>query len=130
MAEFKSRRFHLILDAHQCDPIVLTDAAYIENTVREIADLVDMKILFGPQSMEGVPANPGITCFTIVDFSHISIHTFVPANELCIDIFSCKPFDYEKLQQYVKTKFKLQDDNIHTAIVKYDPKELTTSRIS
>ncbi len=113
VAEQKSeRRFHIIVDAVNCDPKIITDKKRVEQALRDIANLCEMQILHGPVVIEGLPINPGITGFTIVDFSHIAIHTFVPANEICVDVFSCKRYDYEKVKDYVVKTFKLSENNI------------------
>ena len=115
-----NRRFHIILDAFNCKLEVLEDKARVEEVVREIARLCGMTIAHGPVVIKGVPENPGVTGFAIIDFSHISIHTFTSDLEVCIDIFSCKPFDTDGLIEYVKKEFGLEDQNLKLVHVKYD----------
>jgi S-adenosylmethionine decarboxylase len=78
-----------------------------------------MKILHGPVIVEGIPTNPGLSGFAIIDFSHISIHTFSETNEVCVDVFSCKPFDYKELHRFVKEYLELEDKDIKCGIVNY-----------
>lgn len=115
-----NRRFHIILDAFNCKLEALEDKAQVEEVIREIARLCGMIIAHGPVVIEGVPENPGVTGFAIIDFSHISIHTFTNDLEVCIDIFSCKPFDTDGLIDYVKGRFGLEDQNLKLVHVKYD----------
>lgn len=117
---FTSRRFHFIIDAFGCEKKLLSDKALLIELTKKIADLLDMKIIKGPEIAEGVPANPGLTIFAIIDFSHISIHTFTNTSEFCLDIFSCKSFDYKKLENFVKENFKITDKQIFKSIVRYD----------
>ncbi len=119
-ASYISRRFHFVLDAFDCNMALLENKAFLVKLVKDIAKLIDMKILKGPVLAKGVPANPGYTIFTIVDFSHISIHTFTKSNEFCLDVFSCKSFSYKKLEKFIKQTFKLTDKKILKCIVKYD----------
>ena len=73
--------------------------------------------------MDGVPENPGLTGFAVLDFSHISIHTFTNENEICIDVFSCKKYDYEKVKKYVMDKFNLDEKYVKYIEVKYPEKQ-------
>jgi len=113
MAQKSSRRFHLIIDAVDCDNTKLTDKKLLETFILELAKLIDMKILAGPYIIEGQPYNPGITAFTIIDFSHISIHTFTQTNEFCLDIFSCKQFDEQVAVDFVKKTFGSDDQQLN-----------------
>ncbi len=121
MAEHISKRFHIILDAYNCNPAVLDDSAKVKLALETLVGLCEMKILHGPVVLEGVPENPGITGFVVIDFSHISIHTFTATKEMCVDVFSCKPYDYEKVKSYVKQTFELDDRFIEYVEVQYKP---------
>ncbi len=85
--------------------------------------------MHGPVVLEGVPENPGITGFAIIDFSHISVHTFTAEHEVCVDIFSCKPYDYEKVRNYVMSELNLTQGSVKYVEVKY-PKATSLSRVS
>jgi S-adenosylmethionine/arginine decarboxylase-like enzyme len=114
-----SRRFHFIIDAFKCDAALLSDKAFLVSLIKKIAKLIDMKIIKGPVAAKGIPVNPGYSVFAIIDFSHISIHTFTDPGEFCLDVFSCKPFDYKKLENYIKRVFKLKDNQIFKSVIKY-----------
>lgn len=122
MSNLENRRYHIIVDAYNCDPQILDDKKNLEQVLRDIVDLCKMKILYGPVILEGVPENPGITGFAILDFSHISIHTFTAENEICIDVFSCKKYDYEEVKKYVMDKFNLDEKFVKYIEVKYPEK--------
>lgn len=89
-----------------------------------------MKILKGPETAAGIPVNPGLSTFAIIDFSHISIHTFTNTKEFCLDIFSCKEFDSKKLENFVKQTFKLSNKQIFKSIVRYDQLNIERNRKS
>lgn len=114
-----SRRFHIIIDAYNCQEKLLSDKEKINKVIKDIAGLCGMTLLHGPVAVDGVPENPGVTAFAIIDFSHISIHTFTKDQELCVDIFSCKPFSYYKVKEYVKEVFGLEDEYVKYVEVKY-----------
>ena len=113
------RRFHIIIDAFGCDNGIISDKARIEQIIRKTASFCGMTIMHGPVVLEGVPENPGVTGFAIIDFSHISVHTFTKEHEVCVDIFSCKPFDYEKVRAYVMNELKLEEYNVKYLEVQY-----------
>lgn len=115
---FISKRFHIIVDAFECDLKLLNDEAFLVNLEKEIAKMLGMSILKGPISAQGVPENPGLSIFSIIDFSHISIHTFTNAKQFYLDIFSCKPFDFKKLESYIKKIFGLKEGQFFTTIVR------------
>ncbi len=115
-----SRRYHMIMDCENCKEKLISDKPYIKGTVFMIAKAIKMTIIHGPVVVEGAPDNPGITAFAIVDFSHISVHTFTKTGELCLDIFSCKPFSYKDVYEMIKGTFKLKDENIRRGVVSYN----------
>lgn len=120
MINFISKRFHLIIDGWNCNPVVLDDKEKLEQALKDLVDLCGMKILHGPVVSTGVSENPGLTGFVTIDFSHISIHTFTKTKEICIDVFSCKQFDYEKIKSYVKKTFNLEDQFTKFINVKHE----------
>ncbi len=75
--------------------------------------MIDMKIIYGPIVQEGVPMNPGLSAFAIIDFSHISIHTFKNTNQFSLDIFSCKKYDFNKLREFIKHKFGIANNDLY-----------------
>jgi len=90
---------HLIIDGilhHSVDEEVG------RRILSELPTLIGMKILAGPYVVEGVPENPGWTGFTIIDKSHISIHTFYEGNKVSVDVFSCKTFDEGIVFRYLE----------------------------
>lgn len=123
MSNLENRRYHIIVDAYNCDKQILNDRQNLETVLRDLVRLCEMDFLYGPVIMDGVPENPGLTGFAVLDFSHISIHTFTNENEICIDVFSCKKYDYEKIKKYVMNKFNLDEKYVKYIEVKYPEKE-------
>lgn len=89
-------RYHIIVDIESANINIRN-----EDKVREflvgMASAVEMHILCGPYIASGHPDNPGLTGFAVVDFSHISVHTFTKFNEVLIDVFSCKSYDQVRM---------------------------------
>ena len=81
-----SSRFHLVIDAFNCDSDKLGSKDELVKMIKDISELLNMKIISGPIVADGIEINPGLTAFAIIDFSHISIHTFTDKNEFCIKL--------------------------------------------
>lgn len=96
-----TKRYHHIFDIDHCNDKIGREAD-LEELVRKVATAVNMTILKGPIVAQGIPENPGFSALAIVDFSHISVHTFTKHDEALVDVFSCKEFDRDKLLQEVQ----------------------------
>ena len=116
-----TKTYHIIFDAFGVDPKLLNDEKFVlVKLLLKIPELIDMKILAGPNLVRDYDkGHEGVTGFAIVDFSHISVHTFVDTREAFIDIFSCKPFDYEKVRRYLYKTLKVKPGDVETVEVKY-----------
>ena len=88
----QAKRYHIICDLKNCNKKI-SEANSLREFIEGLVKLVNMTILEGPIVAEGKPENPGYSALVIIDFSHISVHTFTKFNEALIDIFSCKPFE-------------------------------------
>lgn len=99
-------RFHIIIDLEKLEPDILNDEEGLKGFLVTLTKQIDMHVLLGPYVTNGIPANPGLSGFVIIDYSHISIHTFTQNNEAQVDIFSCKSFDKDKAMDAVLTYFK------------------------
>lgn len=118
--KYRTPTFHVIFDAIDIDRDLLNSDEFIFELVHQIPELVKMKILSGPNMVRDYDnENPGISCFAIIDYSHISIHSFTKTKEIFIDVFSCKKFDAEGIKKYLLKKLKISDDKVHCMIVKY-----------
>lgn len=103
-------RYHHIFDLSECDVESIADTTHIGTFIAEMAEAIGMTILHGPVVINGIEENPGVTGFAIVDFSHISVHTFTAdRSEALIDIFSCKPYAKEKALEVCLAYFGTPD---------------------
>ncbi|MBI1957110.1 MAG: S-adenosylmethionine decarboxylase [Candidatus Niyogibacteria bacterium] len=114
-----TKRFHWIFDAIDIDGAFTNDDVHLRRVLADLADICSMKIVGGPWVVNGVPENPGLTAICIVDFSHISIHTFSRPREICVDVFSCKSFDPEKVRDYLLNAFRANASTIRYVEVAY-----------
>jgi S-adenosylmethionine decarboxylase len=114
------KTYHIIFDAFNVSKKILNDETFVLKLLRRIPKLIDMKIMSGPNIIrDSDPRKPGVTGFAIIEFSHISIHTFVDTQECFIDIFSCKKFDFRKIREYLYKNLKVKKSDVETFEVKY-----------
>ena len=126
-----TQRFHYIFDAWGINPKILNGKKLVVSLLKDTAKLCKMRIISGPHIVQGMDYNPGISGFTIIDFSHISIHTFSAPGEVCVDIFSCKPFDPNEVKGYLLKKLKVNEKNLYFFQVNYPAtKKITSARMS
>lgn len=94
---------HLLIDAYGCKR--LGDASFLLDTISELVRLIGMKFLVPPIVVQGSPHLPGLSCFCIIETSHIAIHTFIDEDKVAIDVYSCKAFDPGIAYDYLKLRF-------------------------
>lgn len=104
-------RYHVLVDVSGCPNDVLVDISGLEQFLKNFPGKIGMSILKGPVIAEGIPENPGLSGFVLIDYSHISIHTFTKYGEALVDVFSCKPYDKEAVIQEVLNYFKVSREN-------------------
>lgn len=104
-------RYHVIFDLSHAGETI-RDPERLKTFAAEIVDAVHMKILSGPVVCEGVPENPGLSCFAVLDYSHVSIHTFTKYDEVLIDVFSCKPFSVEDARKVCMNFFATPETEV------------------
>lgn len=101
-------RFHIIIDILDITSEErLNHKQGLHQFLLKLPGLIGMSVLDGPLVTNGIPENPGLSGFVLIDFSHISIHTFTEYNQALVDIFSCKPFDQNKAKEAVLDYFQV-----------------------
>lgn len=115
-----SARYHIVLDLEDVPTAKVTDAAGLKDFLEKLPGLIGMSILHGPVIKEGIPENPGLTGFVVIDYSHISVHTFSKYNEALIDIFSCKPYDQEYALKVTLEYFGASASAARTQVVHWE----------
>jgi S-adenosylmethionine decarboxylase len=107
----QQQRYHVIMDLENVSQEILNDVEGLREFLKKLPGTIDMSVLKGPEVVQGIPENPGITGFVIIDFSHISVHTFTKFGEALVDIFSCKPFEQENAIKAVLEYFKISRED-------------------
>lgn len=103
----QTKRYHIIIDLHNVSNKILNNSQSLNNFLSELPSKIDMHVLKGPVVARGIPENPGLSGFVIIDYSHISVHTFTKNEEALVDIFSCKPFEQENAIKAVTEYFQV-----------------------
>jgi S-adenosylmethionine/arginine decarboxylase-like enzyme len=96
---------HVIIRAYVNNPP--KDADRLSDWCKEIVSAVGMKVIAGPLVVYGnMSGNAGYTAVTVLDFSHLAIHSWdeVSPGLIEFDLFSCKDFDVnivlDKLEEF------------------------------
>ena len=115
-----TKTYHIIFDAFGVERSLLQSEDFVLSILLEIPRLIDMKILSGPHLVRDYDTgHEGLSGFAIIDFSHVSIHTFADSQEAYIDIFSCRPFDDKAVRDYLFKKLGVAPEQVETHEVKY-----------
>ena len=100
---------HLLIDLYDCDAKLLDDATYIEDQLRQAAQVAGARILdaifhrFSPHGVTGV---------LVVQESHLAVHTWPERGYAAIDLFTCgSEIDPWLAYQALKRAFAAGRDN-------------------
>jgi len=102
---------HLTLDLYECNEKKLVDLNFIWKILDELPDLLGMHKISNPQVVlhKGNPESfdkGGISAFILIAESHISIHTFIGYAYANVDVFSCRTFDPQEIENYLVKRFE------------------------
>lgn len=107
---------HLVVDIKGCKPGTLSDLNLMFKILDELPELIGMTKITTPYVFPYsglVPEDKGITGIVIIAESHLTLHSFQEKDYLFFDIFSCKPFDTDKVISYLQEKFEPQNMTIN-----------------
>ncbi len=111
MSSFKSPWGVLcIIDAAECDPILINCHENIQNFVNELLTTIEMVKIGGLHCFwcdTTDPVKAGISMFQLLQDSNVSAH-FCPMdrNSAYMDIFSCKSFNPSDVKETFQKYFK------------------------
>lgn len=109
---------HLMLDCRQCDYDKISDLTYVQKFMDELPELIGMTKITQPYVFPYsglVPEDKGITGIVIIAESHLTFHSFTEKDYFFFDLFSCKPFDVDLVEQHVIKAFGVKDYERHRA---------------
>lgn len=94
---------HTIWDIYDCN---IEKSSFVEPIKKILNTIVD-ELQLGKVEEAYKQFEPfGATGFILLEESHISIHTWPENGFVAIDVFSCKPFDIEKINLIIKDFFE------------------------
>ncbi len=106
---------HLLVEVIVKNPKGLDNSNFIKGLFKKIIEAVKMKavlktIVYKFPKNKNLPFNTasGLTAFSIVAESHLSIHTWPENNYFAFDLFSCKNFDEKKVIKIIKQSFPIK----------------------
>lgn len=114
-----TKRYHILIDLEKVKSKNMTHGKNLKKFLNELPGIIDMHVLVKPKVAEGIPENPGLSGFVIIDYSHISIHTFTAKDEALVDIFSCKPYKQEDAVNAVVGHFHSDVSNANIQVVSW-----------
>lgn len=95
------------IDIYHCNPETIRDADAIKQFVVELCDLIEMK-RFGDTQVVHFGEDEkvaGYSMVQLIETSLISGHFANLTNAVYLDVFSCKPYDTEKVRAFAQLFF-------------------------
>jgi len=98
---------HMTWDLDVQDPTTLDSKKRAVDLMLDMLGLAGMKVLAGPYAINtgAYDPNPGVTGWTILTTSHVSIHTFLRQGKVFIDLFSCKDYDPDPISEAINRHY-------------------------
>lgn len=114
---------HLMLDAYEADQEKLGDMKRIFKYLHDLPDMIGMRRLGLPTVVNADETESGfdpggITGFTLIAESHISIHTFPKRGFFTMDLYSCSNFEDEvdTILSYTKEMFGFEQHELQVVL--------------
>ena len=97
---------HLLLNAHKCVPATIRSKSLIEEFTRDLVKKIDMVPYGKPRVvMFGTGNKKGYTLVQLIETSNITGHFVEETDDMYLDVFSCKTFAPETVEDMVDYYF-------------------------
>ena len=113
---------HLLVEVITKNPKGLDNKNFIKGVFDKIIRAAKMTavlptVFYKFPKKANAPKNTasGLTAFSIVQESHLSIHTWPEDNYFAFDLFSCRDFDEKKVIRIIKKSFQIK--KIHFKVI-------------
>jgi len=108
--------YHLVLDGSGCDPESIASSENITAFAKQLVVDIDMVPYGEPQVINfGSGNKKGYTLVQLIETSNICAHFVEENNTFYLDVFSCKPYDPQKVIELTQHYFK--HTNFRTAFL-------------
>ena len=100
--------WELVLDLYDCDPVVISSEKEIRRFARELCDVIGMKAYGDPLTPyfgENQEHTKGYSLIQFIETSSITGHFSEGTGAAYINIFSCKPYDFNMAENFTKSFF-------------------------
>ena len=101
--------YQLLLDLYGVDPLQCDSVQEGYNFLDKIVDVLEMQKQTPPSvfvSPKEFPEKAGLSGWCPLIESHVAVHTITPKGYVSVDVYSCKKFNPEKIEQWVKDYWK------------------------
>ena len=95
------------IDIYECDPDKIRDGDYIKQFVKDLCDFIEMR-RFGETQVVHFGEDERVAGFSmiqLIETSLISAHFANQTNATYLDVFSCKPYDPERVRKFAQEYF-------------------------
>ena len=101
--------YHLILDCAGCNHNAITDYDNVYNFSKQLVIDIDMVAYGEPQIVNfGSGDKAGFTLVQLIETSNICCHFVNELDEMYLDVFSCKPYDPQVVEDLVVRFFNVK----------------------
>lgn len=105
------------IDLHQCDPQKMNLESLLA-FVREMIEIADMTAHGEPVVWDATESDElhikGFSILQLIKTSSIVVHTMDKTNLICVNLFSCKPFDPMVIFNFAKAFFNTESASVST----------------
>ena len=121
-----------MVDAYEGDPKRLADVGYVRRFLEELPRLINMTVIMKPQMIDFKALDTvedGVSGFTMIAESHISIHTYPAKRYFAFDAFSCNEFDIQKVLDFMVEYFDVKELVPQTCVRGFEARETMPAKI-
>lgn len=100
--------YHLILDCGGCDPTLMADYNNVDTWIRNLVKDIDMQPIGEPRieyTAAEFPDKAGFTVVQVIVTSSIVAHFVDGLGQIYLDVFSCKEFSQDTVEDSVRRHF-------------------------
>jgi len=98
--------YHLTIDCKSCELGKIKSAENVSNFAKDLVVRIDMVPFGEPQVVHfGKEDKTGFTLVQLIETSNICGHFCDDSGDAYIDVFSCKPFENDKVLECVREYF-------------------------